>query len=131
MKKMLPLLIVAITIFAAVQAQQKAAWKEMDAFHEVMAKTFHPDEEGKLEPIRNRSQEMQDKAAAWENYNATEGYDKKAVKKSLKQLVKGSREINKLVKEKVTDNILKEKLSALHNVFHQIMEKCEKEDHHK
>jgi len=131
MKKMLPLLIVAITTFATVQAQQKAAWKEMDDFHEVMAKTFHPAEEGKLEPIRNRSQEMQDKAAAWENSNAPEGYDKKAVKKSLKQLVKGSREINKLVKEKATDNILKEKLSALHDVFHQIMEKCEKEDHHK
>jgi len=43
----------------------------MDDFHEVMAKTFHPAEEGKLEPIRNRSQEMQDKAAAWEKFQCT------------------------------------------------------------
>ena len=130
MKKTLLLLIAAITSFAAVQAQQKAAWKEMEAFHEIMAKTFHPAEEGKLEPIRNRSQEMQDKAAAWRNSTAPEGYDKKAVKRSLEQLVKDSREINKLVKENAADNILKEKLSALHDVFHEIMEKCEKEDHH-
>ena len=32
-----------------IQAQQKEKWKELDAFHEVMSKTFHPAEEGKLE----------------------------------------------------------------------------------
>ena len=129
MKKVFSLLVIAITTIVAAQAQ-KVSWKEMDTFHEVMAKTFHPAEEGKLEPIRSRSQEMLDKAAAWEKSAAPDGYDKKAVKKSLKQLVKGSEEINKLVKEKATDNILKEKLSALHDVFHEIMEKCEKADHH-
>lgn len=129
MKKVFSLLVITITTIVATQAQ-KAGWKEMDTFHEVMAKTFHPAEEGKLEPIRARSQEMLDKAAAWEKSAAPDGYDKKAVKKSLKQLVKGSEEINKLVKEKATDDILKEKLSALHDVFHEIMEKCEKGDHH-
>ena len=129
MKKVLFLLVMIITSFAAVHGQ-KAIWKEMESFHEVMSKTFHPAEEGKLEPIRNRSQEMLDRAAAWEKSTAPEGYDKNAVKKSLKQLVKGSKEINKLVKENAADNILKEKLSSLHDVFHEIMEKCEKEDHH-
>ena len=129
MKKVLSLLVMAIATITTVQAQ-KATWKEMDTFHEVMAKTFHPAEEGKLNPIRTRSQEMLDKAAAWEKSSAPQGFDKKAVKNSLKELVKGSEEINKLVKEKAADNILKEKLSALHDVFHEIMEKCEKEDHH-
>ena len=129
MKKALSLLIIVITTVAALQAQ-KATWKEMDSFHEVMAKTFHPAEEGKLDPIRTRSQEMLDKAAAWEKSTAPEGYDKNAVKKSLKQLVNGSKEINKLVKENATDTTLKEKLTALHDVFHEIVEKCEKEDHH-
>lgn len=129
MKKVLSLLILVLIAFCSAQAQ-KATWKEMDSFHEVMSKTFHPAEEGKLEPIRTRSQEMLDKAAAWEKSAAPEGFDKKAVKKSLKQLVKGSKRINKLVQDKAADNILKEKLSALHDVFHEIMEKCEKEDHH-
>ncbi len=110
-------------------AQEKAKWKEMDAFHEVMAKTFHPAEEGKLEPIRNRSQEMLDKATTWQNSEAPEGFNQKAVKKSLKELVKGAKEINDLVKANASDDVLKTKLSKLHDVFHEIMEKCENELH--
>jgi hypothetical protein len=130
MKKILALFILSIASYSALKARQKITWKEMDAFHEVMAQTFHPAEEGKFDPIRTRSQEMLDKATAWESSNAPEGYDKKAVTKSLKKLVSGSKELNKLVKDNAADNILKEKLSALHDVFHGIMEKCEKEDHH-
>lgn len=111
------------------QAQDKAKWKEMEEFHKVMAATFHPSEEGKLDPIKDRSQEMVDKAVAWQRSTAPAGYDKKAVTASLRKLVSGAKEINKLVKGKAADDAIKEKLSALHDVFHQIMEKCEKEDH--
>jgi hypothetical protein len=128
MKKLL-LLFIVFTEFNVAQAQEKAKWKEMDAFHEVMAKTFHPAEEGKLEPIKTRSQEMLDKATAWHNSTAPKGYNQKAVKKSLKDLVKGAKEINNLVKEKAADDVLKTKLSRLHDVFHEIMEKCENETH--
>ena len=128
MKELL-LLFIVLAGFNIAQAQKKAKWKEMDAFHEVMAKTFHPAEEGKLEPVKTRNKEMLDKATAWQNSTAPEGYNQKAVKKSLNDLVKGAKEINKLVKENAQDNIIKEKLSALHDVFHEIMEKCEKEDH--
>jgi hypothetical protein len=131
MKKIL-LVLIAFTVFGGVnnaKSQEKAKWKEMDAFHEVMAKTFHPAEEGKLEPIKVRSQEMLDKAIVWQNSTAPEGYNQKAVKKSLKDLVKGAKEINNLVKEKAADDVLKTKLSRLHDVFHEIMEKCENESH--
>ena len=124
------LAVTAVLFVKPVTAQGKAKWNEMEAFHEVMSKTFHPSEEGKLEPIRTRSQEMADKAKAWKSSSAPQGYNKKAVKKSLNALVKGANEINSLVKSKAADDILKKKLSALHDVFHEIMEKCEKEDHH-
>jgi hypothetical protein len=132
MKKTFSLLLVIMALFflQPVQAQEKAKWKEMESFHEVMSKTFHPAEEGKLEPIRARSAEMVEKAMSWQDSAAPEGYDKNAVKEPLKNLVKGAKDINKLVKEKASDEVLKAKLSALHDVFHQIMEKCEKEDHH-
>lgn len=127
-------LFIALLLFGLtsvkLQAQEKAKWTEMDSFHVVMAKTFHPAEEGKMEPIRSRSGEMVTKAVAWQESTAPEGYDKDAVKESLKDLVEGAREIDKLVKEKATDELIKTKLSALHDVFHQIMEKCQKEDHH-
>jgi hypothetical protein len=131
MKKIFVLLLTAgaIVFSFPAKAQQKAPWKEMEAFHDVMAATFHPSEEGKLEPIKSRSQEMLDKAVAWQTSAAPQGYDKNAVKSSLKKLVTGAKEINKLVKNNAADPVLKEKLSSLHDVFHEIMEKCEKDDH--
>jgi hypothetical protein len=128
MKKFLLILTVFVATLTTVSAQEK--WKEKDAFHEVMSKTFHPAEEGKLEPIRTRSQEMVDKAIAWQKSDFPDGIDEKGVKKGLKELVKGTKELNELVKQKATDAVLKEKLSSLHDVFHTIVEKCEKEEHH-
>ena len=124
------LLITTAIIFSSnSQGQEKAKWKEMDEFHSVMAATFHPAEEGKLEPIKKSSQEMLDKAVSWQRSSAPAGYNKNEVRSSLKKLVKGAKELNKMVKKNAADNELKEKLSSLHDVFHEIMEKCEKEDH--
>lgn len=125
MKKIFALVIIftAIAVFNPVNAQ-KAKWNEMEAFHEVMSQTFHPAEEGKLEPIRSRSAEMLEKAKAWKNSTAPEGYDKNAVVKYLKDLVKGSRELNKMVNKNASDKELTEELSELHDVFHEIMDKC-------
>jgi uncharacterized coiled-coil DUF342 family protein len=131
MKKLLPLLLICTAVVVAKPAHaQKAKWQELDAFHEVMSKTFHPAEEGKLEPIRSRSAEMVEKAIAWKNSTAPEGYDKTAVLENLKKLVKGAKEIDKMVKKNASDKELKEELSELHDVFHQIVEKCEKGEHH-
>jgi hypothetical protein len=123
MKKILTL-VLAVFVFAgrnSVKAQ-KAKWNEMEEFHTVMSQTFHPAEEGKLEPIKTRSGEMLAKAKAWKISNAPEGYNKKAVKGLLKDLVKGSKELDRMVKENATDAMLTEKLSKLHDIFHEIME---------
>ena len=124
LKKILPLLIALIGIAGLNEAQaQKASWKEMKEFHDVMSNTFHPAEEDKLEPIRTRSQEMLDKAVAWRASTAPAGFDKTAVQREMKQLVKGATKLNKMVKKNASDADLKEKLTKLHDVFHEIMEK--------
>jgi hypothetical protein len=129
MRKLTCLLLTAFLFVAAVNAQSKK-WKEMDEFHTIMSETFHPAEEGKLEPIKSRSPEMVDKAMAWVRSTAPEGYDKKAVNVSLKELLRGAKELNGLVKANATDKAITDKLSSLHDTFHTIMEKCEKEKHH-
>lgn len=126
MKKIISALILGFVMITAVKAQEKKDWKEMHDFHGVMGSTFHPAEEGNLEPIRKRSQEMVDKAVAWNNSTPPAGYDKKAVKGTLKKLVDGAKEIDKMVKANASDKELVAKLSALHDVFHEIMEKCRK-----
>jgi len=95
-----------------------------------MSSTYHPAEEGNLEPIKKRSSEMVAKAIAWQNANAPEGYDKKKVKKPLKALVKGSKNLEKLTKTNASDKELAASLSGLHDIFHEIMEKCEDGENH-
>lgn len=128
MKRSISLLLIAALFCFSSKAQEKTGWKEMDEFHTVMAATFHPSEEGKLEPIKARSQELVDKAVSWQKSTAPKGYNKAAVKKPLKELVSRSKELNSLIKNKASDDVIKEKISSLHDVFHQIVEKCEKED---
>jgi hypothetical protein len=130
MKKIACLFVAVFTIVAFAQSQEKKKWKEMDDFHTVMSQTFHPAEEGKLDPIKKRSQEMVEKAVAWQKSTAPDGYDKEKVETSLKKLVEGAEELNKMVKAKSTDKKLTDKLSGLHDIFHEIMEKCEKGEHH-
>jgi len=112
---------------SSVRAQEIEKWKELTAFHEVMSTTFHPMEEGKFEPIRNRSGEMLEKALAWKNSTAPKGYDQQAVQKNLSKLVKGAKKVNNLVQHSGTDAELKEKLTELHEIFHEITEKCRDE----
>jgi hypothetical protein len=127
MRKLVSTLLLTLVLVTAAQAQtKKAEWKEMHDFHGVMGSTFHPAEEGNLQPIRTRSQEMVDKAIAWQKSDAPEGYNKKAVKGTLKKLVSGAKEIDQLVKANAADKDLTAKLTALHDVFHEIMEKCRK-----
>jgi hypothetical protein len=121
---------IALSFSSLAQTSEKAGWKEMDEFHSVMAATFHPAEDGNLQPIRTRSGEMVTKATAWKNAEVPAGYNKKAAASSLKKLVKGAKELDKMVKANAADKELVGKLSALHDVFHEIMEKCRKGDHH-
>ena len=124
MKKILFLLIGVFVIagFDPLNAQKKATWNEMETFHKVMSATFHPAEEGKFEPIRTRSQEMLDKAIAWKKSTPPEGYDKKVTAPLLKKLVKGSKELNKMVKANAANKEILAKLNALHDVFHELMD---------
>jgi hypothetical protein len=129
MKKIVLFVIALVTVAIASPGQsiEKAKWDEKDAFHEIMSKTFHPAEEGKMEPIKNRSAEMVQKAIAWKNSAAPAGYDKEAIEKNLGKLVKGAKKVNKLVRKSASDADLKEQLTELHNIFHEIVEKCEPE----
>ena len=119
------LIFTAVVSFNPARAQQKEKWKEMENFHGVMSTTFHPAEEGKFEPIRTRSAEMVEKAVAWKNSTAPGGYNQEAVQKILVKLVKGAKKVNNLVKKSASDADLKEQLTELHEIFHEITEKCQ------
>jgi hypothetical protein len=130
MKMKLNLSVLLITfLFAAANtaiAQHSSSWKEMDAFHDVMSETFHPSEEGNLQPIKTRIDELVTKAKAWRKSAVPAKYDSKKAKAKLKELEKGAENLRKTIRSNGSDPDITKQLAELHDVFHYIMEKCRK-----
>jgi hypothetical protein len=105
-------------------AQKGTGWEELDAYHTVMAQTFHPAEEGNLKPLMERSGELAEKAKTLKASAIPEKYQKEGVKTSIKLLAKESKAIDKFVKTKPSDADLTKAITALHERFHQVMEEC-------
>ena len=58
-------IILSIMAVNAISAQSTfEKWPAIKAFHEVMSQTFHPSEAGNLAPIKSRSAELMNRAAA-------------------------------------------------------------------
>jgi hypothetical protein len=130
MKKMFAMM-AGLMITALAFAQPKPMdWAELKEFHGVMSQTFHPAEEGKLDPIKSRSGEMVEKAVAWQKSAPPTEFNKPEIKKELKDLVKGSKELDKMVKKNASDADLTKKLTDLHDVFHNIVGLCKDEHDH-
>lgn len=105
-------------------------WSELKSFHGVMSQTFHPAEEGDLAPIKARSGEMAEKAAALLASEAPEAFRTPAIAKAVKKLSKGSKTLDKLVKSQASDERITASLTALHDVFHEIVGLCRDEQAH-
>lgn len=105
-------------------------WKELKEFHTVMSQTFHPSEEGNLEPIKKRSSEMAEKANILVKSTIPQEYNTPKIRMAVKKLQKGSKELDAFIKNsKASDETIKQKLSALHDVFHEIVGLCKNENH--
>ncbi|MFH1004887.1 MAG: hypothetical protein V1781_05270 [Bacteroidota bacterium] len=112
------------------QSKHNDSWPEKTAFHSVMSSTFHPSEEGNLEPIKRRSKEMVQKAKEWMESTPPADFNKPTIKEKLKLLYQESKTLNKLVKSKTSDEEIKTALAKLHDRFHEIVIICGKKCNH-
>lgn len=127
MKKLLSVFAIGGMLFfgKTANAQEETTWKEMEAFHEVMSQTWHPIEEGNYAPIRERSGEMADVAAAWKKSEIPAQYKAvKDIKKKLKELASETKELNKEIAKGIPDEEIKEEMAELHDLFHDIVGLC-------
>ncbi|WP_026999271.1 hypothetical protein [Eisenibacter elegans] len=122
--------------FAYMAFQQVSAqsifdkWTELKTFHGVMSETFHPSEEGNLDPIKTRSGEMAKKANVLAKSTIPTEFKSEKIQKAVKKLQKDSKALDKLVKnKKSTDEQIKKDLASLHDVFHEIVGLCKNEKH--
>jgi len=122
MKKLFLFAVVAILSIASYAQQPE--WKQMEEFHSVMSKTFHPAEEGNLKPTKDNAAELVAKAKTWESSAVPAGYDAKAAKPILKKLVESCNAVQAGVKAKKTDKELVVLMTTAHDAFHEFAEKC-------
>jgi hypothetical protein len=124
-KQIMTLLISALFVCMSSNIQaQKADWKEMHAFHSVMSKTFHPAEEGNLQPVKEHAKELVAKAKSWQSSSVPVGFNATKSKEILKRLVTKCTAIEAAVKAKKSDDSLKTMITEAHEIFHELMEKC-------
>jgi hypothetical protein len=121
------LLITLLLFFVAQFAYAQDSWAELDAFHKVMAQTFHPAEDGNMQPILTRSAELAMGAKTLMKSKIPADLQKKDLKTSMKALVKQTANLNKMVKKGKPEAEIKTALFAAHDTFHEIMGKCSHE----
>ncbi|MBL7810340.1 MAG: hypothetical protein JNN28_21130 [Saprospiraceae bacterium] len=103
---------------------QKAPWKEMKEFHEVMSVTFHSAEEKNFAPLKEKSGLLVERAMAWKKSTIPAGFKPELTAQVLKRLVKECKKVDKMVKKGKSDEELMKGINAAHDVFHEIVGKC-------
>lgn len=128
-KSILSTALILFTVVAFGQNKMES-WPELKTFHGVMSQTFHPSEEGNLVPIKERAGEMLEKAVALQTSKAPAEFATEKIKAATNKLVIGSKELKMIVDKKESDEAITKKLSALHDVFHEIVGLCMHGDGH-
>lgn len=104
-------------------------WPAIKTFHGVMSQTFHPAEEGNLEPIKLRSEEMVLKANALSTEAIPSEFKTTAILASIENLQLKSKALHQMILDKIPDEEITKNLSELHDVFHEIVGLCSAEKH--
>ena len=121
------LLVFALNSLSAQAKKEK--WPQINAYHEVMSKTFHPAEEGNLEPIKKDAQLLLEKADAITEESIPADLRSPKLLETLVVLKRETKKVNDLVQEKAPDATIMKVLSYLHDVFHEIVGMCSPAKH--
>jgi len=104
-------------------------WPELKEFHGVMSQTFHPSEEGNLEPIKSRATEMKEKAAKLADSKIPADLNNEKVVAAVTKLKDNSVIMERMIADKKTDKEISDYLIVMHDTFHEIVGLCREEKH--
>jgi len=123
------IIILTLSTFAACTSRKETTttataeeWKEMDAFHFILAEVYHPfKDSANLQPLLNQSAALVKEAKLWSQSALPQAVDNDTIKTQLKQVEREAVLIDSLVH--VQDTLqLPSHLEQLHDTFHQVME---------
>lgn len=127
MKKTLYLLLM-VCLPWLVRSQETDDWKELNDFHSLMSRTFHPSEEGNLAPLRMKSDSLVQAAQKWNKAPIPANFKPVETKEQLDKLENQCREIHAAVKAGKPDANLTTMIKDAHEMFHKIVGACRKEE---
>lgn len=104
------------------KTEEQMEWPEMDAFHLIMAESFHPyKDSGNLEPAKRYAAEMAQSAAKWAEAPLPEKVNKPEVKEKIGLLKAGTADFAVIV-QNGDDAQIGEALTSLHDLFHELQD---------
>ena len=130
MKSIVRLAVIMLAMIPALSFAQtgktKAQWAEMTAFHSLMAKTYHPTEDGNYAPLKEKADSLLMAAKAWQASVIPVDYKPVETKETLDKLVQQCTVLAGAVKAKAADEKLKVLIADAHELFHKIVGECKK-----
>lgn len=119
----------AIAVFFAmntVSAQTLTnKWKQMHDYHELLSKTFHPAEEGNLNPIKVSSEDLVAKAELLDVETMPQDLRTAKLDENINLLKKQTKVVSELITRKAPNAEIMRAFQNLHDIFHKIVQMCE------
>jgi hypothetical protein len=101
-------------------------WKELNSFHKIMAEAFHPlKDSGSVVPAKKLATQLADEADRWAASSLPEKVNNEEMKSNLQKLKTDTRSLADEISKGASDDVIKTKLTSLHDQFHKIMEAWE------
>lgn len=127
MKKALQLAVILMALVPAITfgQSQKVNWPQLKAFHEIMAASFHPAEEGNFAPLRANADSLFNAARAWQKSTIPQDQFKpKETKEALRKLTIDCGAVQKAVIANRDNTELLRLITQAHDTFHTIVGEC-------
>lgn len=103
-------------------ASDPGEWKELDAYHKIMAEAYHPlKDSGNLAPAKSLINQLADEAEKWSEAPLPDKVNTPEVKAKLQKLKTEARALADDNGSGASDEIIKQKMIELHDQFHSIM----------
>ena len=106
-----------------------SGWKELDAFHELMAATWHPAKSGDLTAIRAKADSLSASAKLWAASKVPTACDTKPIRDAIADVVAGSAKVAQMVTNKGADADVRIALSDVHERFEVVEHGCQPKHH--
>ena len=114
----------------AMEHHGKSGWKELDAFHSLLAATWHPAEGNDLKPVRTKADSLAAAAKSWNESKTPAACETKAIKDAIASVLTGSAKVADLVRANAADSDIKSALHDVHERFELVEKGCKPEKSH-